>query len=89
MTTEQLPDRCIDIQLHHITRALPECREIDRDLLSELRERPATTGYLARQIDEQAGYVSQRLSYFVEEDVCVALGRGYYELSVEVLPDER
>ena len=85
MRREQLPDRRIDVQLHHLTRALPECREIDRELLTELRDRPATTGYLARQIDEQAGYVSQRLSYFVEEDVCVALDRGYYEISVEAI----
>lgn len=83
MTHDSLPDRGIDVQLHRLTRPLEECREIDRDLLRELRDRPATTGYLARQIDEQAGYVSQRLSLMADADVVIALDRGYYELSLE------
>ena len=88
MASQHLPDRGIDIQIPHAMRDLEEPREIDREILRELAERPAPTGYVAAQIDEQAGYVSQRLAVLREHEVVISLDRGYYEVHGRVVTDE-
>lgn len=85
MTHEQLPDRRIDIPVHTVERRLDEVRDIDRRILEELQARPVTTAYVAARIDEQPGYVSQRLSMMNEEGILEQLGRGFYEVSPRVV----
>ena len=88
MPQQHLPDRCIDVQIPDVMRDLDEPREIDREILEELAQRPAPTGYISAQIDEQAGYVSQRLRFLRDREVVVSLDRGYYELHAQVVSDE-
>jgi hypothetical protein len=88
MAQQQLPDRRIDVQIPAVLRELDSPREIDRAILEELVERPLTTGHLAGQIGEQAGYVTQRLRVLVDEDVLVQLDRGFYEVHSRVVHDE-
>lgn len=88
MASQQLPDRRIDIQIPTVMRDLDEWREIDRAILEELAQRPAPTGYISAQIDEQAGYVSQRLAILREHEVVINLDRGYYEVHRRVVVDE-
>jgi len=88
MASQQLPDRRIDIQIPDVLHDLDEPRGIDRAILEELAERPASTGYISAQIDEQAGYVSQRLRFLRDREVVVNLDRGYYEVHTRVVCDE-
>lgn len=69
-------------------RDLDEYREIDIQILEELARRPAPTGYLAAQIGEQAGYVSQRLAVLRDHEIVISLDRGYYEIHARVVDDE-
>lgn len=88
MRQQQLPDRRIDIQIPRVLRELEQSREIDRAILEELVERPATTGYISQSIDEQAGYVTQRLALLRDREIVIALERGYYEFHPRVVDDE-
>lgn len=90
MTTNSLPDRRIDIPIQRVLHQLDDARDIDLRILVELQERPVTTAYVSEQIDEQPGYVSQRLSMMTESGVLEQLGRGFYEVSPRVVAsDER
>jgi hypothetical protein len=88
MAQQQLPDRRIDIQMPDVMCDLDEPREIDRAILEELAERPASTGYISAQIEQQPGYVSQRLATLREHEVVVNLDHGYYEVHARVVRDE-
>lgn len=93
MTATPLPDRRIDVPIHQLLSELDEAREIDRRILEELCNGPATTGYLARRIDEQPNYVSQRLGIMAAADdgstpVLTQLEVGYYEFNPEVITHE-
>jgi predicted Rossmann fold nucleotide-binding protein DprA/Smf involved in DNA uptake len=85
MAHKHLPDRRIDVQIQDVLCDLKEPREIDRSILEELAERPASTGYISTQIEQQAGYVSQRLAELREVGAVVSLDRGYYEIHVRVV----
>jgi len=88
MVQQHLPDRRIDVQIQDVLRDLDEPREIDRAILEQLAERPASTGYISARINHQASYVSQRLTLLREHDAVVSLDRGFYEVHARVVTDE-
>lgn len=68
--------------------------EIDYDILAKLSEGRCSPGYIARDapIEQQASYVSRRLSTLVDADFVERVDRGLYELDnrgQEVLNDEQ
>ena len=67
----------------------PELREIDRRILAFLdRDGRATPRYLTSELGEQQSYVSQRLTFLVDEaDLVKRVDRGLYELDCEVIYD--
>ena len=67
--------------------------EIDYDILAKLDEGRCSPGYIARDapIEQQASYVSRRLSELVDAEFVQRIDRGLYELDArgrEVLNDE-
>lgn len=80
----QLPERRIDIPVERLQRR-HDLPEIDGPILEELAKRPATTGFIADNVDEQAGYVSQRLAKLVDVGIVLQLRRGYYEIDARVV----
>lgn len=87
MPEHQLPERRIDLPVKRLQRRynLPE---IDGPILEELAKRPATTGFIADNVDEQAGYVSQRLAHLTDVGIVLQLRRGYYEIDARMVASE-
>lgn len=65
-------------------------REIDEKILVQLCEGRGTTGYIAKEINEQQPYVSRRLGELVDAGIVTRVDRGLYELPsrYRVIDDE-
>lgn len=61
-----------------------ERRRIDVEILLELDAGRCTPRYLARELDHQQPYVSQRLRDLVDDGLVERIDRGLYELDCEV-----
>lgn len=71
------------------TGSYPDLREIDRRILAFLdRDGRATPRLLTNELGEQQSYVSQRLTFLVDEaDLVERRDRGLYEIDCEVTYD--
>lgn len=63
--------------------SIDERRTIDVEILEELASGRCTPRYLARELDHQQPYISQRLRELVDDDLVDRVDRGLYELEVD------